>query len=75
MKYVTIQGCRQEDQVAVEVRDMDTNGVGGYVVSVSDLWGWLDQCRPCVVQFRERRYTLHALRAAARYQRAAVMYI
>lgn len=73
MKHVTIQGCREEDQVAIEVRDMDTNGVGGYVLPVRALWGWLDQCRPCEVLFRDRRYTLNALQAI-RPERAAVVY-
>ena len=34
MKHVTIQGCREEDQVAIEVRDMTPTA-------------WAAMCCPC----------------------------
>jgi hypothetical protein len=73
MKYVTIKRGCQDGEVALEVEDMDTYGIGGYTVPADNLWGWLQACRPCVVQLRGRQYTLQDTGARAR-QPVAVMY-
>jgi hypothetical protein len=74
MNYVTVKGYNKDDAVEIEVRNTDTNGVGGYLVPVCDLWGWLQKCRPCVVQRSDRQYVLPVQAAAGRPERAASVY-
>jgi hypothetical protein len=58
MNYITIKDHCTDGLVAVETFDADTEGVGGFAVSVSDLWRWLWRCRPCTVHLRGRIYSL-----------------
>ncbi len=74
MNYVTVKGYHKDNAVEVEIRNTDTNGVGGYVVPVCDLWRWLWQCRPCVVQRSNRQYVLPVQAASGRTEKAASVY-
>jgi hypothetical protein len=58
MNCVTIKRRHTDGLVAVETYDTDTNAVGGFAVSVPDLWRWLWGCRPCQVSVRGRVYSL-----------------
>ena len=60
MNYVMIKSYRTDGLVAVETYDTDTQAVGGLSVSVSDLWRWLWQCRPCQVHLHGRVYSLQS---------------
>ena len=66
MNCITVKSYHADDLVAVETYDTDTNAVGGFTVSVRDLWRWLWECRPCQVRVRGRIYSLQAAACAAR---------
>jgi hypothetical protein len=59
MNCVTIKSRYADGRVAVETYDTDTDAVGGFALSVADLWRWLWLCRPCQVHVRGRVYSLH----------------
>jgi hypothetical protein len=58
MNHITIKGYYTDTLVAVETYDTDTDAVGGFTVSVPDLWYWLWRCRPCQVRVHGRVYAL-----------------
>ena len=70
MNYVTIKGHRTDGFVAVETYDTDTDAVGGFTVSASDLWQWLWQRRPCQVRLRGH---IHLLQRQAAYTGRSIL--
>jgi hypothetical protein len=65
MNYVTIKDHRTDGLVAIETYDTDADAVGGFVVCVPDLWGWIWERRPCRVSLRGRDYWLQKAARAA----------
>ena len=74
MNHIIVKEYYPDGTVQVEIRNVDTNGVGGYRMPVCDLWQWLWQCRPCIVQRCDRQYMLHTQDETSRYEQAAVVY-
>lgn len=65
MNRVTIKAYHGDGLVEIETYNTDTDAVGGFILSVFELWRWLWEHRPCQVFLRGRDYWLpHVARSA-----------